>query len=65
MGTRRRKPRRRNLDAFTDARGVVHPIRGSAGYQKRRAKETKFTRSHRLPSSVARKYNAARRALER
>ncbi len=26
------RPRRRNLDAFTDAAGVVHPIRGSQDY---------------------------------
>lgn len=29
---RRSKPVRQNLDAFTDASGIVHPIRGSEGY---------------------------------
>ncbi len=27
-----RRSLRRNIDAYTDRRGVVHPIRGSAGY---------------------------------
>ncbi len=31
-GFKGKKPTRRNLDAYTDAGGVIHPIRGTEGY---------------------------------
>lgn len=31
-GFKGKRPTRRNLDAYTDAGGVIHPIRGSDGY---------------------------------
>jgi len=40
---RRRNPVRRNLDAFIDARGVVHPIRYSEGYDPAAAGEKPYT----------------------
>lgn len=33
---RKRRPVQRNLDAFMDRRGVVHPIAGTQGYSERR-----------------------------
>jgi hypothetical protein len=43
----KRKPVRRNLDAYTDASGKVHPIRGTEGYNSSKAGESS---GHALPT---------------